>query len=109
MRLTNTWFWQPRRWLYTWTSPSGQYRNQIDYILCQQWWKSSVQAVKTFPGADCGSDHELLVAKIKIRLCSVKQPPAYQKFDTSKIGPSYAAKIRNRFELLAIEENQEAE
>ncbi|CAI9727959.1 Hypothetical predicted protein [Octopus vulgaris] len=109
MRLTNTWFRQPRRRLYTWTSPSGQYRNQIDYILCQQRWKSSVQAVKTFPGADCGSDHELLVAEIKIRLCSVKRPPAYQKFDTSKIGPSYAAEIRNRFELLAIEENQEAE
>ncbi|XP_029640466.1 craniofacial development protein 2-like [Octopus sinensis] len=109
MRLTNTWFRQPRRRLYTWTSPSGQYRNQIDNILCQQRWKSSVQAVKTFPGADCGSDHELLVAKIKMRLCSVKRPPAYQKFDTSKIGPSYAAEIRNRFELLAIEENQEAE
>ncbi|CAI9726508.1 Hypothetical predicted protein [Octopus vulgaris] len=44
-----------------------------------------------------------------MRLCSVKRPPAYQKFDTSKIGPSYAAEIRNRFELLTIEENQEAE
>ncbi|CAI9736436.1 Hypothetical predicted protein [Octopus vulgaris] len=44
-----------------------------------------------------------------MRLCSVKRPHAYQKFDTRKIGPSYAAEIRNRFELLAIEENQEAE
>ncbi|XP_029634963.1 uncharacterized protein LOC115210500 [Octopus sinensis] len=44
-----------------------------------------------------------------MRLCSIKRPPACQKFDTNKIGPSYAVEIRNRFELLAIEENQEAE
>ncbi|CAI9716197.1 Hypothetical predicted protein [Octopus vulgaris] len=103
MRLTNTWFRQPRRRLYTWTSPSGQYRNQIDNILCQQRWKSSVQAVKTFLEADCGSDHEHLVAKIKIRFCNVKRPPACQKFVTNKIGLSYVAEIRSRFELLAIE------
>ena len=30
-----------QKWLYTWTAPDGQYRNQIDYILCSQRWKSS--------------------------------------------------------------------
>ena len=48
---------------YTWTSPDGQYQNQIDYILCNQRWRSSIQSAKTRPGADCGSDHELLIAK----------------------------------------------
>ena len=46
---------QHRRRLYTWTSPDGQHRNQIDYILCSQRWQSSIQSAKTRPGADCGS------------------------------------------------------
>ena len=47
----------------TWTSPDGQYRNLIDYILCSQRWRSSIQSAKIRLGADCGSDHELLIAK----------------------------------------------
>ena len=37
-----TLFWQHKRRLYTWTSPDGQYQNQIDYILCRQRWRSSI-------------------------------------------------------------------
>ena len=40
--ITNTLFQQPKRRLYTWTSPDGQHRNQIDYILCSQRWRSSI-------------------------------------------------------------------
>ena len=47
----------------TWTKPDGQHRNQIDYILCSQRWRGFIQSAKTRPGADCGSDHELLIAK----------------------------------------------
>ena len=39
--ITNTLFRQYKRRLYTWTSPDGQYRNQIDYTLCSQRWRSS--------------------------------------------------------------------
>ena len=59
--IANTLFQQPKRRLYTWTSSDGQYQNQIDYILCSQRWRSSIQSAKTRPGADCGSDHELLI------------------------------------------------
>ena len=52
--IANTLFQQHKRSLYTWTSPDGQYRNQIDYILCSQRWRSSIQSTKTRPGADCG-------------------------------------------------------
>ena len=52
-----------QRRLYTWTSPDGQHRNQIDYILCSQRWRTFIQSTKTRPGAACGSDHELLIAK----------------------------------------------
>ncbi|CAM2723797.1 unnamed protein product [Rotaria socialis] len=51
--ITNTCFQQPKRRLYTWTSPNGQYKNQIDYILCSQRWRSSIQLAKTRPGAYC--------------------------------------------------------
>ena len=45
--IPNTLFQQHERQLYTWTSPDGQHRNEIDYILCSQRWKSSTQSAKT--------------------------------------------------------------
>ena len=66
--IANTLFQQHKRRLYTWTSPDGQHRNQIDYILCSQRWRSSIQSAKIRPGADCGSDHELLIAKFRLWL-----------------------------------------
>ena len=67
----NTLFQQHKRRLYTWTSPDGQYQNQIDYILCSCGWRSSIQSAKTRPGADCSSDHELLIAKFRLKLKKV--------------------------------------
>ena len=55
--LANTFFQQHKRRLYTWTSPDGQHQNQIDYILCSQRWRSSVQPAKK-------QDWELTVAQI---------------------------------------------
>ena len=49
----NTLFQQHKRRLYTWTSPDDQYQNQIDYTLCNQRQRSSIQSAKTSPGADC--------------------------------------------------------
>ena len=60
--IANTLFQQHKRRLYTWTSPDGQHGNQIDYILCSQRWRNSIQSTKTRPGAVCGSDNELLIA-----------------------------------------------
>ena len=64
--IANTLFQQHKRRLYTWTSLDGQQRNQIDYNLCSQRWRSSIQSPKTRPGADCGSDHELLIAIFRL-------------------------------------------
>ena len=69
--IANTLFQQHERRLYTWTSPDGQHRNQIDYILCSQRWRSSIRSAKKRPGADCGSDHELLIAKLRLKLKKV--------------------------------------
>ena len=62
--IANTLFQQHKRRLYTWTSPDGQHQNQINHILCSQRWRSSIQSTKIRPGAGCGSDHELLIAKV---------------------------------------------
>ena len=69
--ITNTLFQQQKRRLYTWSSPDGQHQNQIDYILCSQRWRSSIQSAKTRLGADCGSDQELLIAKFRLKLKKV--------------------------------------
>ncbi|KAB0381252.1 hypothetical protein FD755_009036, partial [Muntiacus reevesi] len=69
--IANTLFQQHKRRLYTWTSSDGQHRNQINYIFCSQRCRSSIQSEKTRPGADCGSDHELLIAKFRLKLKKV--------------------------------------
>ena len=66
--IANTLFQQHKRRFYTWTSPDGQHRNQIDYILCSQRWRSSIQSAITSQGADCGSDHELLITKFRLNI-----------------------------------------
>ena len=66
--IANTLFQQHKGKLYIWTSPDGQNQNQINYILCSQRRRSSIQSAKIRPGADCGSDHELLIAKFRLRL-----------------------------------------
>ena len=69
--IANTLFQQHKRRLYTWTSPDGQDQNQTDYILCSQRWRSSIQSAKTRLGADCGSDHEHLIVKFRLKLKKV--------------------------------------
>ena len=69
--IANTLFQQHKRRLYPWTSPDGQHRIQVDYILCSQRWRSSIQPAKTRLGADYGSDHELLIAKFRLKLKKV--------------------------------------
>ena len=72
--IANTLFQQHKGRLYTWTSPDGQYQNQIDYLLCSQRWRSSVQSAKIRLGADCGSDHELLIAKFRLNGRKKRKP-----------------------------------
>ena len=66
--IANTLFQQHKRRLYTWTSPDGRHRNQIDYILCSQIWRSSIQSTKSRQGGDCGSDYEFLITKFRLKL-----------------------------------------
>ena len=95
--ITNTLFQQHKRRLYTWTLPDGQHQNQIDYILCTQRWKSSIQSARTSPGADCGSDHELIIAKFRLKLKRVGITTRPFRYDLSQIPYNYTVKVTNRF------------
>ena len=93
----NTLFQQHKRRVYTWTSPDGQYWNQIDYILCSQRWISSIQSAKTRQGADCGSDHEFLIAKFRLKLKKVGKTTRPFRYDLNQISYYYTVEVRNRF------------
>ena len=93
---------QHKRRLYTWTSPDGQQRNKIDDILCSQRWRSSIQSAKTRPGADCGSDHELLMAKFRLKLKKVGKTTRPFRYDLNQIPYDYTVEVTNRFKGLDL-------
>ena len=68
-----------------------QYRNQIDYLLCSQRWRSFIQLAKTKPGADRGSDRELLVAKFRLKLKKVRK----FRYNLNSVGHSSITKIKS--------------
>ena len=83
--IANTLFQQHNRQLYTWTSPDGQHQNQIDYILCSQRWRSSIQSAKTRLGTDCDTNHELLIVKFRLKLKKVGKTTRPFRYDLNQI------------------------
>ena len=93
---------------HNWTSPDGKTHNQIDHILIDRRRQSSVLDVRSFRGADCDTDHYLVVAKVRERLAVSKQ--AAQKFDGERfnlgklneleVRKQYQIEITNRFAAL---------
>ena len=100
--VANNLFQQHKRRLYTWTSSDCQYRKQIDYIPCSQRWRSSIQSAKTRPGADCGSDHEFLIAKFRLKLKKVGKTTRPFRYDLNQIPYDYTVEARNRFKGLDL-------
>ena len=83
---------QHKRRRYTWTSPDGQYQNQIDYILCSQRWRSSAQSAKT----SCGSDREPLIAKFRLKLKKVGKTTRPFRYDLNQIAYNYTMEVADR-------------
>ena len=82
--------------------PDGQHQNQIDYIICSQRWRSSIQSANTRPGADCSSDHELLLAKFQLKLKKVGKTTRPFRYDLNQIPYDYTVEVRNRFKGLDL-------
>ena len=70
----------------------------IHYILCSQRWRSSIQSTKTRPGADCGSDHELRIAKFRLKLKRVRKTTRPFRYDLNQIPYDYTVEVTKRFE-----------
>ena len=83
-------------------TPDGQHRNQIDYILCSQTWRSSIQSAKTRPAADCGSDHELLIAKFRLKLKKLGKTTRPFRYDLNQIPYHYTVEVPNWFKRLDL-------
>ena len=101
-----------RRW--TWHSPNGQHHNQIDYILLKQRCRSGINIAKTrsFPGADIGSDHDLVMVNFRLRLKMIVKPKqvrikfALEKLKDPKIAEAFQAMIGGKFAPLTILEEK---
>ena len=106
--IANTLFQQHKRRLYTWISPDSQYQNQIDYLLCSQRWRCSIQSAKTRPGADCGSDHQLFIAKSRLKLKKGKTTRPF-RYDLNQIPYHYTVEVANRFKGLDLIDRAPAE
>ena len=76
----------------------------MDYILCSQRWRSSIQSAKRRLGADCGSDHELLIVKFRLKLNKVWKTIRPFRYDLNQIPYDYTVEVGNRLKGLDLTE-----
>ena len=107
--VTNTWFKHQNRHLWTWRSPGGEVRNQIDFITINERFRNSVTQVKTYPGADINSDHVPVVATFRLKLKKVTKAKFEPKRNIALLGTDtdvtekYAVEVRNSYAALEDE------
>ena len=80
-----------------WSTPKSDW-----LYFCSQRWRSSIQSAKTRPGADCGSDHELLIAKFRLKLKKDGKTTRPFRYDLNQIPYDYTVEVRNRFKRLDL-------
>lgn len=90
----------------TWKSPDHQTENQIDHITISRRWRSSLEDTKARNGADVGSDHSLLVGKLKVKITAHrKTSQTSQRHDSGKLKQEktksdFQITLKNRFQAL---------
>ena len=77
-------------------TPDGQCQNQTDSMPCSQRWRNSTQSAETRQGADCGSDHKLLIAKFRLKLKKVGKTTRPFRYDLNQIPFDYTVEVTNR-------------
>ena len=87
--------------IFTWTSPDGQHRNHVDYILCSQRWRSSIQSTKTRQEPTV-SDQEFLITKLRFKLKKVGKTARPFRYDLNQIPYDYTMEVRNIFKGLDL-------
>ena len=72
------------------------------YILCSQRWRSSIQSVETRLGTDYGSDHELRIAKFRLKLKTLGKTTRPIRYDLYQILNDYTVEVTNRFYTVEV-------
>ena len=92
----------------TWTAPDMSVKNQIDHVAISRRWRRTLTDVRAYRGADAGSDHELLIARLQVRIASIRKSgmQRHPRFDTSRLREeekqhSFIMTLKNRFQALA--------
>jgi exonuclease III len=83
--ITNTWFKNHLRRRYTWKAPGDRARYQIDYVMVQERFRNSIKKACAHPGADIGSDHNLVIVEMELRLKKVKRALVRKRWDLEKL------------------------
>lgn len=91
----------------TWYSPNGRNKNQIDHFMINGTWLRSLLDVRVKRGANVGSDHQMVVAtvKVKLRKTGCKRPGRHQldveKLQNPKIKNTFVLQLTNKYQALA--------
>ena len=105
--IANTWFCQDRRRRYTWTKPGNTGRYQIDYILTKTRFWNSVSNAKSYPGADADSDHNPVVATVRVKLKKFNKKGKRVRYDFERLKDYLTAmdyRSQTNLELETIED-----
>src|SRR6059036_1595873 len=102
--VTNTWFQQKRSAQHTWISPDKVTKNQIVFVLVDKRFRNGILNSKSMPGADCDSDHNPVVVKMKIRLQRVKKAKKTVKWNVNNLKKP---EVRNAYRMRLDQQLQE--
>ncbi|GFR64021.1 endonuclease-reverse transcriptase [Elysia marginata] len=111
--IANICFKQPPRRKWTWKKPGDDTKNQIDYILVNDRFKNALLSAKSYPGADCFSDHVPVVAVVRLKLKKIRTQPGNIKLNIGllksyqDLRQRYTVTVKNRFQ--GLEEVEEVE
>ena len=89
--------------------------NYIDYITINKRFRNAVTLARSYPGADCNSDHVPVVATFKLKLKILKKPGPktmkldYEQLKDPRIKEKFQLKLKNRFEASEIEQSNDIE
>ena len=66
----------------------------MNYTLCSRRWKSSIQSAKPRPGAECSSDHEILIEKFRLKWKKVGKTTSLFRYDLNKMLYDYRVEVK---------------
>ena len=96
---------------FTWESPNHRDRNQIDHIAINGRYRGSLLDTRAMRGADVGSDHHLVIAKLRLKLTRYRVAGAERRstYDTVRlksptVKKAFVLELKNRFQCLQTDD-----